>query len=161
MMSVFEKMCSISIVLLLNWCQCLRRCAQFLLCYCWIDVSVWEDLLNFYCLTVWDDILDVHCLTVEIMTDCEKMYSISIVQLLKWCQCGRICTNFYCPTVEMMSVFQKMCSILLSNCWNDVSVWEYLLISIVQLLKWCQCLRRYANFYCPTVEMMSVFQKMC
>ena len=122
----------ISIVQLLKLCQCSRRCAQFLLFNCWNDVSVWKD------------VLDVYCPTVEMMSVFEKMCLTSIVQLLKWCQCLRRCAQF-----------------LLSNCWNDVSVWEYVLISIAQLLKWCQCSRKCANFYCPTVEMMSVFENMC
>ena len=186
MMSVCEKMCSMSIVQLLKLCQCLRRissmsivqllklcqclrwCAQFLLFNCWNDVSVWED------------VLDVYCITVEMMSVFKKLCLMSIVQLLKWCQC-----------------FRWYARCLLSYCWNNVSVWEYVLISIVQLLKWCQCLRMICsmyivqllkwcqcvrrcaqlllsncwndvsvwedvlNFYCLTVEMMSVFENMC
>ena len=130
----------ISIVQLLKWCQCLRRWCQFVrICanfYCpTVEMMsvVWEDVLNFYRLTVeydvnvWEYVLIFYCPTVEMMSVLEKMCSISIVQLLKWCQCLRICAQF-----------------LLSNNWNNVSVWDDML-----------------DVYCPTVKMMSVFEKMC
>ena len=40
------------------------------------------------------------------------------------------------------------------NCWNDVSVWEYVLISIFQLLKWCQCLRWYVPCILYIVQLL-------
>ena len=166
MMSVFEKMCSMSIVQLLKWCQFLRRCAWRLLSNCWNDVSVWGTSAQFLLsncwndVSVWEDVLNFYCVTVEMMSVCEKMCSMSIVQLLKLCQCLRricsmsivqllklcqclrICANFYCPTVEMMSACREdVFEVLLSNCWNDVSVWEDFL-----------------DVYCPTIEIMSVFE---
>ena len=70
--------------------------------------------------------------------------------------------DFYCLTVEMMSVWENMCQFLLSNCWNDVSVWgdcaQFLLSNCWNDDSvWEDVL----NFYCPTVEMMSVCEKMC
>ena len=72
-----------------------------------------------------EDVLGFYCLTVEMMSVCEIMCSISIVQLLKWClSVWEDVLNFYCPTVEMMSVFDKMCSISIVLTVEMMSVFE-------------------------------------
>ena len=99
--------------------------------------------------------LDVYCPILLNYVQCFSWYARFQLSNWKWCQCLRICANFYCPYAEMMSVFELICWMYIVHLLiYDVSVWEYVLHP-ANFRIWP------LDFYCPTVEMMSVCDKMC